>query len=393
MTSSVRMLAGGAALVVALAGLAACGSKPSSGGSSSGSTSTSSGAATGTGSSASGSTAGGSSSTASGSNAAGNGKGCLVTDTGGVDDRSFNASALKGLQDAKSQGITVKYLESKESSDYDPNISAFISQKCGLIVTVGFLMGDVTLAKAKANPTQDFAIVDYSYKNGPKNLKALFYDTSQAGFLAGYLAAGMTKTGVVATYGGQKLPTVTIYMDGFADGVNYYNAKHGKHVMVLGWNEKSQQGSFTNNFTDQTKGKQVTEQFMQHNADIIFPVAGNVGLGTASAVKQDGHGKVSVIWVDQDGCTSAPQYCNLFLSSAVKGVATSVEQAAVAAKSGTFTGGNYVGTLANNGVGIAPYHDFASKVPSSLKSEITQLKADIIAGKIRIASPSSTPQG
>jgi basic membrane protein A len=316
-------------------------------------------------------------------------KACLVTDTGGVDDQSFNQSAHEGLIDAKNQvGMQEVYQESKQSSDYDPNITAYAQGHCGIIVTVGFLMGDVTKKDAAKYPKQKFAIVDYSYPQALPNVKGLVYNTAQAGFLGGYLAAGMSKTGKVATFGGQKLPTVTIYMDGYADGVAYYNQVHHKHVQVLGWNVKTQNGSFTNDFTDQTKGKSVTEQFMQAGADVIFPVAGNVGKGAAAAVQADGKGKVHMLWVDSDGCVQAKQYCSLFISSVIKGVQPSVKQAALDAKDGSFKGGNYVGTLANGGVGLAPYHDFANKVPASLQKEITQLKADIISGKVKVESKS-----
>jgi basic membrane protein A len=316
-------------------------------------------------------------------------KGCLVTDTGGVDDQSFNQSAHQGLLDAKQDaGIQDVYQESKQSSDYTPNITAYAQGKCGIIVTVGFLMGDATQQAAKKYPKQKFAIVDFSYPKVLPNVQGLIYNTAQAGFLGGYLAAGMSKTGKVATFGGQKLPTVTIYMDGYADGVAYYNQVHKKSVQVLGWNVKSQNGSFTNDFTDQTKGKTVTEQFMQAGADVIFPVAGNVGRGAAAAVKADGKGKVNMLWVDSDGCVQAKQYCSLFISSVVKGVEPSVKKAALDAKNGSFKGGNYVGTLANGGVGLAPYHDFQSKVPAALQKEITQLKADIISGKVKVASKS-----
>src|SRR6516162_9221629 len=167
----------------------------------------------------------------SGSSAATTGKflGCMVTDTGGIDDRSFNASAWAGMQAAAKAGssISVKYLQSTTQADYVPNINTFISQKCNIIVTVGFLMGDATSAAAKAHASQKFAIVDFSYSPPLSNVNALLFDTAQDGFQGGYLAAGMTKTGKVATFGGQKLPTVTIYMAGFWDGVQYYNSKHG----------------------------------------------------------------------------------------------------------------------------------------------------------------------
>ncbi len=141
----------------------------------------------------------------------------------------------------------------------------------------GSLMGDATKAAAKAHPSQKFAIVDYAYTPPLSNVNALVFNTAQDAFQGGYLAAGMTKTGKVATFGGQKLPTVTIYMDGFWDGVQYYNQKHGKNVQVLGWNEKTQNGSFTGDFTNQTKGQTLTQTFISEGADIIFPVAGNVG--------------------------------------------------------------------------------------------------------------------
>lgn len=315
-------------------------------------------------------------------------KACLVTDTGGIDDESFNQSAHQGLIDTKSAGIKQVYLESKQSSDYEPNITSYTQGHCGIIVTVGYLMGDVTKKEATQHPKQKFAIVDYSYKKTMKNVKALEYNTAQAAFLGGYLAAGMTKTGKVATFGGQQLSTVTIYMDGYAEGVAYYNKMHHKNVQVLGWNEKKQNGAFIHNFTDQTAAKHQTEQFMTAGADVIFPVAGGLGKGAAAAVQTEGKGKVHMLWVDSDGCVQAKQYCSLFIASVMKGVEPSVKQAALDAKSGKFTGGNYIGTLANGGVGLSPYHQFQDKVPAALQKEIGQLKADIIAGKITIASPS-----
>ena len=182
-----------------------------------------------------------SSSAASTSSAAAAGKflGCLVTDTGGINDKSFNQSSWQGMQEAAAANpnISVKYLQSTSQSDYVPNINSFIAEKCGIIVTNGFLMGAATQTAAQKNPSQHFAIVDFSYSPVVPNIDALVFNTVQDGYLGGYLAAGMSKTGKVATFGGMKLPTVTIYMDGFYDGVQAYNAKHGTHVQVLGWNE------------------------------------------------------------------------------------------------------------------------------------------------------------
>jgi len=335
---------------------------------------------------------------ASGSSAAATGTktlGCMVTDTGGIDDRSFNASSWAGMQAAAqaNPNVSVKYLASTSPSDYVPNINTFFSQKCNIIVTVGFAMGDATKSAAAAHASQKFAIVDNSYTPAISNVDALVFNTVQDGFLGGYLAAGMSKTGKVATFGGQEFPTVTIYMDGFYDGVQYYNSKHGKHVQVLGWNEKTQKGSFTGDFTNQTKGQTLTQTFISEGADIIFPVAGNVGLGAAKAVQDAdnaaGSQKVNMEWVDIDGCVKAAQYCKYFITSVGKGIVTAVKTAVLNAASGSFKGGNYVGTLANGGVTLAPYHDWDSKIPAALKSEIDQLKAGIENGSIQ--TPTKSP--
>jgi basic membrane protein A len=325
----------------------------------------------------------------------------MVTDTGGINDRSFNASSWAGMQAAAAAdpNITVKYLQSTTQSDYVPNINTFLGEKCGIIVTVGFLMGAATETAAKANPHQDFAIVDCSYASqcltGTKesNIDQLVFNTVQDGFLGGYLAAGMTKTGKVATFGGEDFGTVTIYMDGFWDGVQYYNQKHGTHVAVLGWDEQTQKGSFTGDFTNQTKGQQLTASFISEGADIIFPVAGNVGLGAAKAVQQAdqaaGGDKVNLFWVDTDGCVSAQQYCQYFITSVTKGIVSAVSTAVLAAAKGTFAGGTYVGTLSNGGAVLSPYHDFASKVPAALQNELKQVQAGIESGSIQ--TPTKSP--
>jgi basic membrane protein A and related proteins len=322
-------------------------------------------------------------------------KACMVTDTGGIDDRSFNASSWQGVQEAvaaEPSKITGTYLQPTSASDYTPDINTFLGEHCGIIITVSFLMGDNTETAAKADPKQKFAIVDYTYGPPVPNIDALMFDTVQDAFLGGYLAAGMTRTGKVATYGGEKLPTVTSYMDGFWDGVQYYNAQHHTHVAVLGWNEQTQNGSFTGNFTSEAAGQTLTQAFIGAGADIILPVAGNVGLGTAKAVRDadaaaDGD-KVTMEWVDTDGCFSAPQYCRYFLTSVTMGIQAAVKNAILTAASGTFKGGTSIGTLANGGVVLSPYHDFATKVPASLRAELATIKAEIEDGTIKPATKS-----
>ena len=314
---------------------------------------------------------------------------CMVTDAGGINDASFHASAYQGLEDARAADSTVhiQYLQPAAASDYAADINALIAANCGIIVTVGYLLGDATESAARSHPAQKFAIVDDSYSPPLPNVKGLIFNSAQSGFLGGYLAAGMSRTGSVATFGGQHLPPVTNYMDGFWEGVQYYNGVHHADVTVFGWDEKSQSGTFTGNFTDEAKGEQVAQTFVQRGADVIFPVAGGVGLGAAAAVQRAGHG-VHLVWVDTDGCVSAPQYCSLFISSVTKGIAVAVEQAVDDAASGAFAGGDSVGTLANNGVGLAPFHDFVGAVPAALKAELDRVRQGIASGSITISSPS-----
>jgi len=315
---------------------------------------------------------------------------CEVTDTGGINDRSFNASAYAGLKVAaqKVPGLTYTYLQSNSTSDYTPNINTLMGRHCGIIITVGFDMANATEKAAKKNPSQKFAIVDFSYSPNISNILGLTYETNQDAFLGGYLAAAMSKSGKVGTFGGQDIPPVTIY-----------NKTQHKNVQVLGWTPKvgraksslAGKGLFTNDFTNQALGKTDAQTLLAQGADVVFPVAGAVGLGAAAAVKQAGSGNY-MEWVDTDGCVSAPQYCSLFLTSVTKGITTSVAGAVEKAANGTFAGGTYVGDLKNGGVALSPYHDFQSKVPSSVTSALATIKAGIESGKISV-DPNSYPAG
>ena len=314
---------------------------------------------------------------------------CMVTDTGGIDDHSFNAESWAGMQDAATASggkIGVSYVQSTTENDYTSNISSLVSKGCKIIVTVGFAMADATTASSKKNPSQDYAIVDNA-SSGSK-IQGLQFNTAQGAFLGGYFAAGMTKTGKVATFGGAKYPTVTVYMDGFWEGVQYYNQKHGTSVQVLGWSEKTQQGTFdtsANPFGDQSGGKSIAQTFQSQGADIVFPVAGGTGIGALQAAQASG-GKMNAIWVDDDGVVSNASYASVIMTSVTKGIATAVKTSVTNAYNGSFTATPFIGTLANNGTGLAPFHEFASKVPATLQSELNTVKADIISGTIKITS-------
>lgn len=209
------------------------------------------------------------------------------------------------------------------------------SPSSSLIVGVGFLINSAIIDAAKANPGTNFAIVHQDgFDHGPNgdqypgtaiaNLKGLQFATNQSAFQAGYLAAGFSKTGTAATYGGLNIPPVTIFMDGFAKGVAYYNKVRGTKVVTLGWDTVKKDGLYVGGFSDQAKALQFTKNFEEQGADVIFPVAGR------------------------------------------------------------FTSAGYLGTLANGGTYLASYHDLTNQVPAALQKEVTQLGLDIQSGKVKV---------
>jgi basic membrane protein A len=317
-----------------------------------------------------------------------------VTDLGGIDDKSFNAGAYAGIEKAVADlGIEGKYLESQQQSDYAKNIQQLVDEDTDLIITVGFLLGVDTATAAKANPDTKFAIVDYSYPDcfgdavegqacGSKtelpNVLGLTFSTDQAAFLAGYAAAASTQTGKVATFGGINIPPVTIFMKGFQAGVNYYNQSMGTAVEVLGWDTAANDGSFTGNFESTDDGRSFAESFVQEGADIVMPVAGPVGLGSAAYCKETGSCKI--IGVDVDWTVSASEYTDVILTSVLKNVNVAVYDATKSAVDGTFKGGVYTGTLANNGVGLASVAGASAELTAALE----KLKADIISGAVTV---------
>ncbi len=311
-----------------------------------------------------------------------------VTDLGGIDDKSFNATAYAGVEKAVTDfGIEGKYLESQQQSDYAKNIQQFLDEKTDLIVTVGFLLGVDTATAAKANPDTKFAIVDYSYPDcfgdtavegqtcgsatELPNVLGLTFQTDQAGFLAGYAAAAMTKTGKVATFGGLEIPPVTIFMTGFKAGVEYYNAQKGTTVEVLPF-------TYTGNFESTDDGRAFAESFVQEGADIIMPVAGPVGLGSAAYCKETG--SCMIVGVDNDWTVSAAEYKDVILTSVLKNTNVAVYTAIQQVVDGSFKGGLYVGTLENGGVGIAA----VTGASDELKAELEKLTADIISGAVKV---------
>ena len=325
---------------------------------------------------------------ASGGPSASGDEACVVIQ-GNIADRGFNQAAWEGAQSgAEAVGLGAQYVATSQESEHTPAIEAYLDQPCAVIVTVSFALTDATASAAADNPDQQFAIVDVSYQPEIPNVRGLVFESAQSSFLAGYLAAGMTETGVVGVYGGVKIPPVTLFMDGYAQGVDYHNETKGTDVQVLGWDFEGQDGTFVGNFVDAAAGKQIAETMMQQGADVIFGLGGGPDFGAAEAIQSEGGGDVMMIWPNHDGCVAAPDLCDIILTTVEKDVETVVDQAVRDVGEGTFEGGSYLGTLGNGGVGISPFHEFEDDVPQELKDELAALTEQIIAGDIVVDSPS-----
>jgi basic membrane protein A len=312
---------------------------------------------------------------------------CLVADVGGLNDQSFNQTAFAGVKAAKdTYGWDWLASESQTSADYAPNLQRYVSQgTCNLIVAVGFNLSDATATAADQAPTQKFQILDGVIDPARKNVWAQLYATDQGAFLAGYVAAGTSARATVATFGGVQIPSVTSYMNGFALGVAYYNQKNGKAVKLLGWDVTTQSGRFTGDFVDQQAGRTIGQDLLSQGADVIFPVAGPVGLGTADAIVA--HGSGYLIGVDTDWTVSAPTYTSITLTSVVKKLDKSVLTAIGAIVNGTFKGGSNTSVLASGEVDIAPFHALDAVVPAQVKVDLADIRAGIISGQIATTPP------
>jgi basic membrane protein A len=297
-------------------------------------------------------------------------------------DHSFNQLVFKGTQDAITKfQWDAKVLQSASLPDFEKNIREFLRGDCDLIVGLPPMSNAIRLA-ADANPNQKFQLMEFAYDQPMNNVWTELSATDQAAFLAGYVAASVTKTGKVGVFGGVDIPSVTDFMDGFALGVTYYNEKNAASVEVLGWDVEKHEGLFVGEFCCAAEGRQLTQQLLDDGADIILPVAGvNVGPGAANAVQT--HGSAYIIGVDTDWALSNPEYANIVITSITKNYDVSVKLAVKAIEENTFSGGTHVGTLETGEVGIAPIREFNSLISARVKAELEQIKADIISGKIK----------
>jgi len=303
----------------------------------------------------------------------------MVSDVGGIDDASFNQNTWKGLQDAQEQlGVEAKFLESQAQADYENNITEFAEQGYDMIITVGFLLGDATYKMAKQYPDVKFAIVDFpSGGEETPNLQGILFNVDEASFPVGYVAAAMADQldpddPMVAYIGGMQIPPVEQFIVAYEAGVKYYNEKYGKGVKFT--------GVYVGDFEAPDQGKLQANSLIDEGADIIMGVGGKTGNGGIAAAKERGKWGVGV---DVDQYYTLPNEKDILVTSTMKRFDKAMFTVIKSAVEGTFEGGtNYIATMENEGVGMAPFHDFEDKVPEDIKANLEQIRQGIINGII-----------
>lgn len=299
----------------------------------------------------------------------------LVTDTGGLNDRSFNQLAYQGLQQAESDLHTeISVVQSKSQSDYVPNLTRFAQQKYDMVIAVGFLMHDAVEQVSQSFPDTKFLLIDSDVTDRPNVTSALFAE-QQAGYLVGALAGmveadksfdltGLRHNDNIGVVGGQSIPPVNRYIAGY-----YQGAKAEDPAINI-------QLGYTGNFDDPASGKSLAQAQHSKGADIIFQVAGGTGLGVIQAAKDGGY---YAIGVDTDQAYVAPSNV---LTSAMKRVDVAVFKTIKDLGDGTFKSGVQTFDLQNDGVGVGVMLD---GLPDAMTAKVKQIEADIKAGKIQVS--------
>ena len=311
------------------------------------------------------------SSSASGATAAG-GTGIkveMVTDTGGVNDQSFNQLAWAGMQQLNADnGWEVSYIESKQDADYMTNLDKAVDDDADLVWGIGFAMGEAVNTAASQNPDVSFAIIDSTNDGGYSNLTGVLFRAHEPSFVVGYIAARMSKSGKVGFVGGMSSETIQQFEFGFYGGVEYANKEQGTQVTYT--------GQYAESFSDAAKGKSIAQKMIQDGADVLYHAAGGTGVGMLEACNEAG---VYSIGVDQDQAVLFPNY-NTIITSALKKVDEAVVNVSNGLIDGSLKGGdNILLGAAENAVGIAPTHD---KLPDDIYNDALALLDKIAKAEV-----------
>jgi basic membrane protein A len=307
----------------------------------------------------------------------------MVSDVGGIDDASFNQNTWEGCERAQEElGIAAQFIESQAQADYEKNITEFAEQDYDLIFTVGFLLTDATMKMAPLYPDVKFGGVDQWYDPPIENGVAIQFAVDEAAFPIGYLAAGWASLKdpgdpQVGYVGGMQIPPVEQFIVAYEAGVAYYNQQKGANVQV--------KGVYVGDFEAPDQGKIQGQSLIDEGVDVIFGVGGKTGNGGLAAAKENGKWGVGV---DVDQYFTLPNEKDILITSCMKRLDNAVFGVVESLTKDEFPGGGvYVGTLENNGVGLAPYHDFENEIPDDLKKEVDDIVAGIKKGEIKTGWP------
>jgi basic membrane protein A len=302
----------------------------------------------------------------------------MVSDTGGVDDASFNENTWDGLVLARDElGVEAQFIESQAQADYARNITEFCEQDYDLVFTVGFLLGDATAEMAEVYPDIDFAIIDFAYDPPIPNVAGIVFNVDEAAFPIGYLAAGWASLKdpgdpQVGWVGGMQIPPVEQFIVAYEAGVAYYNQQKSANVQV--------KGVYIGDFDAPDEGKIQGQSMIDEGVDVIFGVGGKTGNGGLSAAKENGKWGIGV---DVDQYFTLPNEKDILITSCQKRMDNAVYAVVESLTKDEFPGGSvYVGMLENDGVGLAPYHDFENEIPDDLKNEVNDIVDGIKKGEI-----------
>jgi basic membrane protein A len=298
----------------------------------------------------------------------------MVTDLAKLGDKSFNDSAWKGVQDAaKELGAEPKVIETTDPNDYEKNIGQFISEGYNVIVTVGFNLGEQTIAAAKANADIKFIGVDQFQAEEVPNLAGLNFNEDQAGYLAGVLAASISKSGKIgAILGTDAVPPVWRFGEGYRAGAKA--TKADINVQTVYHNDVG----FEKTFVDPEWGKATALSMIDQGVDVVFGAGGRTGNGALLAAEDRKDKGVYAIGVDVDQYNTVPEAKDVLISSAMKIIDAGVTAQVKKVADGSFKGGNVYGE-----VGLAPFHDLDSKVPADVKAKIEDTRKKLLDGSLK----------
>jgi basic membrane protein A len=309
---------------------------------------------------------------------------CAVSDVGPWEDNSFNESVYDGIKAAEAElGVQISLLESASVENIKPNLQQMVDQDCDLIIAVGFRGDGPVNELAAAYPENNFVTVDGGNPNKLPNLQNFFYPMHESSYLIGYLAASLSETGIVGTYGGMQYGSVTTFMDGFYYGAMAFNKETGSTVKVLGWDPVAATGDFAGNFdTNSAESKTIALNQANAGADFVFPVGGDQFGAVSEAFKELGVEGLSA-GVDKDIALTSPEYASFMVTSAEKRMNLAVYDLIKRLVSAEpFSSEDYVGTLKNGGQGISPFYDFETRISDEVKTRLKELEEGIIAGTI-----------